>query len=215
MKKWIVLSALIIGLTCATFVVSTPIGIEYSPKLGTFTGPTAGEDQDDNVKASLDLAHTDLDAIIVSSDAIIASAERVITKTVTGIPNGDDALFTVTGGPIMITEFIGVVTTAIDSNTATYQIQYDVTTPSGTVNLSTAVAITSDAAGTTYSFTVASPGVLTPVTAGCDDQVPVIRWLCPIGGVVGASSAANATGTIVWYMRYIPLSTASTVVAAS
>jgi len=207
MKKWIVLSAVLIALTYATLLVSVPID-STRDTIGAFTGPVNGAAQDDNIKASLDLAHTDL-------DTIIARAESSITKTVTGIPNGDDDLFTVTGGPIIVTEFIGVVTTTIDSNTATYTIEYDVTTPSGTVALSTAVAITSDAAGTVYTFTAATPGVLTPTTAGCSDQMAKNYWVCPIGKMVGKSSAANATGTITWYMRYKPMSPSSVVAAAS
>ncbi|MHC4704469.1 MAG: autotransporter outer membrane beta-barrel domain-containing protein, partial [Planctomycetota bacterium] len=39
-------------------------GRNYESMFGAFTGPVSGAAQDDNIKASLDLAHTDLDAII-------------------------------------------------------------------------------------------------------------------------------------------------------
>ena len=125
-----------------------------------------------------------------------------------------DNLFTITGGPILVTEFVGIVTTVIGANVSTCQIKEVVTTPSGTVNLSTAVAITDDAAGTSYTFTVATPGVLTPTTAGCLDQVPAIRWLCPIGTINATCSAAN-TGNIKWYIGYYMLSQYSKVEAAA
>jgi len=128
--------------------------------------------------------------------------------------NGADNLFTITGGPILVTEFVGIVTTVIGNTTATCQIKEVVTEPAGTVNLSTAVAITSDAAGTSYTFTVATPGILIPTDAGCLDQVPQLRWLCPIGTINATCSAAN-TGVIKWYIGYYMLSQYSTVTAAA
>ena len=125
-----------------------------------------------------------------------------------------DNLFTITGGPILVTEFVGIVTTVIGANIATCQIKEVVTEPAGTVNLSTAVAITDDAAGTSYTFSVADPAVLTPTTAGALEAIPRIAWLCPIGTINATCSAAN-TGVIKWYMSYVMLSQYSTVVAAA
>ena len=125
-----------------------------------------------------------------------------------------DNLFTITGGPILVTDFVGIVTTVIGDNISTCQIKEVVTEPAGTVNLSTAVAITSDAAGTSYTFTVVNPAVLTPTTAGVFIPVPRIAWLLPIGTINATCSAAN-TGVIKWYMSYFMLSQYSEVVAAA
>ena len=139
--------------------------------------------------------------------------ERTLEKTDGAVLAGADDLFTITGGPIMVTEFVGIVTTIL-GGVANCQVKLVVTEPAGTVNLSTNVAIDSDAAGTSYTFTVATPGVLTPTTAGALDQVPQIRWLCPIGTINATCSAAR-TGNIKWYMKYIMLSQFSKVVAAA
>ena len=125
-----------------------------------------------------------------------------------------DNLFTITGGPILVTEFVGIVTTLIGANIATCQIKEVITEPAGTVNLSTAVTITSDAAGTSYTFTVDSPAVLTPTTAGALQVIPRIAWLCPIGTINATCSAAN-TGVIKWYIGYYMLSQLSVVTAAA
>ena len=127
--------------------------------------------------------------------------------------NGQDDLFTITGGPIMVTEFVGIVTTVI-GGAANCHIDLPVTTPEGDTALSTNVAIDNDAAGTSYTFTVATPGVLTPTTAGVLDQVPQIRWLCPIGTIKSHTSAAR-TGNIKWYIGYYMLSPYSKVEAAA
>ncbi len=141
-------------------------------------------------------------------------AEQSIEKSDGSVLAGADDLFTITGGPVMVTEFVGIVTIAPSAGAVTCQIKLVVTEPAGTVNLSTDVAITTDAAGTSYTFTVATPSVLTPTTAGALDQVPQIRWLCPIGTINATCSAAR-TGNIKWYMTYTQLSQFSRVVAAA
>ena len=96
-----------------------------------------------------------------------------------------DDLFTIAGGPVLVTEFVGIVTTAI-GGVANCQIKIVVTEPAGTVNL----------------------------TAGALLAVPRIAWLCPIGTINATCSAAR-TGNIKWYIGYYMLSQYSSVVAAA
>ena len=131
------------------------------------------------------------------------SVEQCIAKTDGAVLAVADPLFIITGGPIIVTQFIGIVTTII-GGAANCQIQIVTTTPAGTVNLSTDVAIDNDAAGTSYTFTAAAPSVLTPTTAGALANVPAVKWLCPIGTIQADTDAAQ-TGVIAWYMSYIPL----------
>jgi len=61
--KTLILWAAILSLVFSPVAWARPIsGATTSIKMGSFTGPVDGAAQDDNVKASLDLAHTDLDA---------------------------------------------------------------------------------------------------------------------------------------------------------
>mgnify|MGYP001586297577 FL=1 len=138
---------------------------------------------------------------------------ETVEKSDGAVLNGQDDLFTITGGPIMVTEFVGIVTTVL-GGASNCHIDLAVTEPSADVALSTTVAIDSDAAGTSYTFTVATPGVLTPTTAGALDQVPAIRWLCPIGTIKSHTTAVR-TGNIKWYITYTKLSQFSKVVAAA
>ena len=126
--------------------------------------------------------------------------------------NGDDDLFTITGGPILVREFIGIVTTLI-GGAANMTINITTTNPAGQTALSSTVAINDDAKGTSYTFTAASPSVLTPTTAGAIPNVPRLGWLCPIGTIQATGSAAQ-TGVIAWYMSYVPLSAGSAVTVA-
>jgi hypothetical protein len=143
----------------------------------------------------------------------MAGVERTIVKTDGAILNGDDDLFVVSGGPIMITNFVGRVTTIL-AGTANATIQQAVTTPAGDVAFSTTVAVNDDAAGTTYTFTAAAPGVLTPTTAGALANVPSTKWLA-VPGTIQCLGSAAATGVIEWTMSYIPLSPLSVVTVSA
>lgn len=142
--------------------------------------------------------------------------EHSIEKTdgavlVTGTP---DPLFTITGGPILVTEFVGIVTTDIGGTTNCH-IDITTTMPATTTTaLSTDVAIDSDAAGCSYTFTTGATPVLTPTDNGTLVNVPQSRWLCPIGTIYAHTSTARS-GVIHWYMMYKPLSPNSVVTMAA
>jgi len=141
---------------------------------------------------------------------------RCVAKTDGAVLNGDDDLFTITGGPIRA-KITGIVTTLV-GGAANGKLTITTTTPPATVDLNAgAVAIDNDAAGTSYR-NVGATSVLTPVTAGMVLIDPVTvedtELLLPIGTVKFNSSAAQ-DGVVAWYITYWPLSPASTVVAAA
>ncbi len=140
------------------------------------------------------------------------SSEHSIQKVMTTPSGGADTLFTITGGPIMVTQMVGIVTTVL-VNAANGTLQATTTVPATTTALSTTVAIDNLAAGTSIRF-VGATGVLTKVTAGAKIIDPVTiaecNFLVPIGNINFLTSAAM-TGVITWYMRYFPLSPLSRV----
>lgn len=146
---------------------------------------------------------------------------RCLLKADGAVLAGADALFTITGGPIYARIF-GIVTTVI-GGAANGTMQIVTTLPSGTVALSTTVAIDTDAAGTLYSFNTVAAGtvpVLTPTTAGTlwfNEATATFNpasYFLPPGSVNFLGSGAQ-TGVIAWYLDYLPLSSASVVVAAA
>ena len=139
---------------------------------------------------------------------------QTVEKSDGTVPAGQDSLFTITGGPILVTDFVGIVTTVIGNNVSTCHIDIAVTEPAADVALSTSVAIETDAAGTSYTFTTDALPVLTPTTAGAKMLIPRLAWLLPIGTIKAHCSAAN-TGNIKWYISYYMLSQYSKVVAAA
>ena len=140
--------------------------------------------------------------------------ELTLEKTDGTCPNGDDDLFTISGGPIKVLDFYGLVTTIIGNNVSTCTIQHACTDPSADIALSTAVRVDTDAVGTTYYIDNTALGVFTPVTAGSIIiATQMLPWLLTPGTLQAKFSAAN-TGAIRWFLVYKMLSQYSSVVAA-
>jgi hypothetical protein len=141
--------------------------------------------------------------------------EQTLEKADGSCPNGDDNLFTISGGPILVTNFYGLVSVVIGANVSNCTIQHACTDPAADIALSTTVAITDDAVGTAYYISSASLGVFTPVTAGSVIQATqMLPWLLTPGNLQATFSAAN-TGTIRWFIVYKMLSQFSKVIAAA
>jgi len=141
--------------------------------------------------------------------------EETLEKTDGTVPNGDDDLFTISGAPILVTHFYGLVSTIIGNNASTCTIQHACTDPAADIALSTAVRVDTDAVGTTYYISNAALGVFTPITAGSVIQATqMLPWLLTPGTLQATFSAAN-TGAIRWFIVYKMLSGLSRVVAAA
>lgn len=147
-----------------------------------------------------------------------AGVKRYVSKAQTGVQSGTPNLFDVDGGPILITNFFGLVTTNIGATVTTVEIALDADSGWTDYDFSTAVAITSDAAGTRYVFESNVVGgtesVLTPcegADAGATSQFE--SWYCGEGMIEAMASTADNTGAITWYMEYVPLAAGVTVTA--
>lgn len=225
------ISLLVLLFVAACFVLplvgtaqATPRG-DTREKIGSYTGPIGGAAQDDNIKASLDLAHTDLDAILADTAAqdtaaelqvMIAGGYRVASVALTALATADD-LFAVSGGPIIIRDIIAVVQTGGMVATAC-ELHYNIdptapATDTAFATDGTSLEINGDAEGSVYvwdgvvatDLAVTTNGVV--LVSGTDVSAGL---LCPIGMIETVASATNA-GDITFYLVYSPLSPDSVV----
>ncbi len=192
--------------------------------IGNYTGPITGAAQDDNIKASLDLAHTDLDAVLADTSALDTSAEfqviaegglRCAEVTISSIATATN-LFQVTGGPIIIRDIVGVVTTTIVATGCLINYNIDPIAPATDTVFGTdgtALEINNDAIGAVYTW----DGVIATDLTATDNGVVLTQGtdvanglLCPIGMIELAATATNA-GVIKFYIVYSPLSPLSVV----
>ena len=172
----------------------------------------------DNLATDASLAvisGTVVDNVVAAMDAnsLAYWNERTITKTVVGFTNPVDNLWDVAGGPILITSLVGIVTETVDANAATAQITCDADGSLTDTQFTNAFTWNDVAIGTVITFTGANPGVGTAlITGGTEGSGnPQYPWVCKEGMIEMANSAANADGTVIWYMTWKPLTAGVTV----
>lgn len=124
------------------------------------------------------------------------------------------ALFTVTGGKVLVTSLIGEVTTVIQTQADNTKLTFDPTDAGATQDLCAVLDVTADAVGTLYSVTG------TPATAMQDalNFLPPNKGLAqPIvlkPGSILLDCAASNTGSVKWDLCYVPLDNGASVAAA-
>jgi hypothetical protein len=120
------------------------------------------------------------------------------------------SLFTIAGGKVLITSFVGEVTTAITVANS-YKLQHNPTTGT-TADLvaATDIGTTDSPAGNLIGFT----GVKTDsLITGPGRSSSLTSPLVLTAGVI-ESVSAGTDGVITWTLTYVPLDTGATVVAA-
>lgn len=124
------------------------------------------------------------------------------------------ALFTITGGRILLTGLIGEVTTVIQTQADNTKLTFDPTDAGATQDLCAVLDITADAVGTMYSITG------TPATALQDalNFLPSSKVLAqpPLlkPGSVLLDCAASNTGAVKWTAFWVPIDPAARLAAA-
>jgi len=140
-------------------------------------------------------------------------AGHFITLRATGVipQTGASNLFTVTA-PVRILDIIGEVTTTVQTQADSLQLQVFPTVGSS-VSLCTDLNITALATGTILSITGTLANAMTSNASGV-----LVSQASPVtvpAGTIKAVSTASNTGNIKWLIRYQPLAPGARVVAAS
>lgn len=140
---------------------------------------------------------------------------RVVGRATAALPqSAASALFTVSGGRVIVTSLIGEVTTVIQTQADATKLTFDPTDAGATQDLCAVLDITADAVGTMYSIT-GTPGTamqdaLNFLPSNKQLALPII--LKP--GSVLLDCAASNTGSVKWTLAYWPLDTGAVVAAA-
>ncbi len=135
---------------------------------------------------------------------------RMIATAAYDIAGSPHALFTIAGGNIMIT-LLYAETTAIEAAGSTGQITFDPTGvgadidwDDGTLNYNAQIG----------EITLIPMDVVFPATQGVAIACPAwpYNYICPPGVIEFTVAAFDMTGSIEWYLFYIPLDPEVTVV---
>lgn len=123
-------------------------------------------------------------------------------------------IFTISGGMVLVTKFIGVVTTVIQAQATTAQI---IATPTvgSPVNLSSAATdLTGAAVGATVVLGATVGAALTLSGAGAAFLLPMTTPLVVAAGTIDFKTVASSTGAMRWFLTYIPLDDGASIAAA-
>jgi len=121
------------------------------------------------------------------------------------------SLFLITGGPILITSLVGVVTTAFQAQANAAKL---VATPTvGTVNdLCATVETNGLILGSLIGITGLAADAMVVSTGGGVSNLR--NPLIVNTGAIGLNTAASSTGAARWVMTYVPLDLGAVAVAA-
>lgn len=139
-----------------------------------------------------------------------------VLKTAQALPQtATSTLFTVSGGSVLVTSLLGVVSTAIQNQACTLALGTVPTTgTASSTGLATATSIINKEAGT-WVAPQASSGAGGALVVGTNAgstvflQAPM-ALVVPAGTISWTTSASN-TGAISWYLTYVPLDTGASV----
>jgi hypothetical protein len=126
---------------------------------------------------------------------------------------GQAAIFTVSGGKILVTSLIGEVVVATPATTNTLKVTGNPT--SGTdVDWTTATSTASKEVGAIISLPVTAGGALVVANAGGGNAAFAAGFVGQVGTIDLVTTGTAATGTIKWTLTYVPLDAGATVAAA-
>jgi len=142
----------------------------------------------------------------------IVLGQRVDRASATLPQTTDEALFTITGGQILLTALVGEVTVVIETQANNTKLKFNPTATGADQDLCAVLSITADAVGELYTI---SGTVADALRSDLLIGLPVLtNPLVLSEGDIELDCAASNTGEIKWTLFYIPIDDGASVAAA-
>ena len=144
-------------------------------------------------------------------EAVTGIGHKVDKATAALPQTTDGALFTITGGRILLTGIIGEVTTVIETQANNTKIKFNPDATGADQDLCGVLDISADAVGTLYTIT----GIV--ANAMRDDLLigqAMTNYLILSEGDIELDCAASNTGNVGWTALWMPLDDTANLVAA-
>jgi len=123
------------------------------------------------------------------------------------------AIFTVTGGRVLVTGLVGEVTTVMGATATNLKVTSNPTTGTD-VDIAANAAVTSKEVGSQFTLPAATGSALVVKNGGGGGQFPTHQpYVVPIGTIDLVTDASD-TGSVKWSLTYIPLDDGASVAAA-
>lgn len=128
-----------------------------------------------------------------------------VDKVTTVLPaTAYGALFTVTGGRVLITGLIGEFTIAADATATTVKVTGTPTTGTA-VDWTSATAVTSKEIGAQMTLPAAAGSALVVSNGGAGGQLQCKSPFVAAIGTIGITTSATNVGSAKWTVFYVPL----------
>jgi len=140
---------------------------------------------------------------------------RVDRATDTLPASTDEALFTITGGRVLVTGLIGEVTTAIQNQANVTKLKFNPDATGADVDLCATLDIANDAVGTLYSITGDFSDAMKDGLNALESDAMLEHGRVVLSeGALEIDCGATNTGSVAWTLFYVPLDTGAAVSAA-
>lgn len=153
-------------------------------------------------------------SVIIQGDEIrsIALGIKVDRATAALPQTTDDALFTITGGRVVIKALVGEVTTVIQTQANNTKLKFNPTATGADQDLCAVLDISADAVGELYTISgTVGDAMRSDLLIGNGVlQDPLVLS----EGDIELDCAASNTGSVSWTLVYVPLDDGASVAAA-
>lgn len=135
-----------------------------------------------------------------------------VDKAAATLPQtGNQTLFTITGGRVLVTLLYGEVTTVIQNQANNTKVT-SVPSTGTALDLAANLDIANDEAGTLYIVEGDGTALVGTVAGGAISAVGLNPMIIP-AGIIRLTTAASNTGATKWQLWYFPLDNGATVVS--
>lgn len=148
----------------------------------------------------------------IKFDAVKALFGQKVSKATATLPQTTDgALFTITGGRILLLLIVGEVTVVIQTQANSTKLKLNPSATGADQDLCAGLDITADAVGELYTISgTVGDALRSDLLIGLGMAEPLILS----EGSIELDCAASNTGSVAWDLYYIPLDDGATVVSA-
>ena len=153
-------------------------------------------------------------SVIIQGDEIRAIAlGTLVTRATAALPQSTDgALFTISGGRVIVVALVGEVTTVIQTQLNNTKLKFNPTATGADQDLCAVLDITADAVGELYTISgTVGDAMRSDLLIGN----PVLtNPLVLSEGDIELDCSASNTGSVAWDLVYVPLDTGASVASA-
>lgn len=154
-------------------------------------------------------------SVIIQGDQLrtLLAGTKVDRATATLPQTAQAAIFTVSGGRVLITGLVGEVTTVMGATATNLKVTSNPTTGTD-VDLAANAAVTSKEVGSLITLPAATGSALVVKNGGGGGQFPSHNpYVVPIGTIDLVTDASD-TGSVKWSLTYVSLDNGASVAAA-